>query len=265
MARDKLKRAKALKSVLWAQCGDPAEAPKLVLLRPSAALLNAVKLAVFRRVSTSELTASLIPPTTGRAESSPGRNCPRWPSPHQHSDPTRRCEDPDKLPRDIIQEIARQPSWPGTRVRWEGKTRDWPSTAWRGLARRRGVWFGDGPSFPVVVSLHESETKRNNWALRKRKVPVESYGLRFISFPIPDRGIPVSTPAALALLNSLTSLLEHGKSIAIHCRQSVGRSGLVASGLLLIAGVAADDAIARVSEARGVTTPETPAQPEWTG
>ena len=43
---------------------DPAEAPKLILLH-EASLLNAVKLEVFRRVSTSELMASLIPGQPG--------------------------------------------------------------------------------------------------------------------------------------------------------------------------------------------------------
>ena len=49
---------------------DPAEAPRLILLH-NAASLNAVKLAVFRRISTSELTASLIPGQPGALKARP--------------------------------------------------------------------------------------------------------------------------------------------------------------------------------------------------
>jgi protein-tyrosine phosphatase len=68
---------------------------------------------------------------------------------------------------------------------------------------------------------------------------------------------------ALSLLTKLASLLDQGKKVVVHCRQGVGRSGLVAAGLLMTSGMSAEKAIETVSAARTVTIPETPAQLQW--
>jgi protein-tyrosine phosphatase len=91
----------------------------------------------------------------------------------------------------------------------------------------------------------------------------ESKGVQFISFPIPDRGVPPSTGAAMALLSGLFEALDQGKNVAVHCRQGIGRSGLVAAGLLVASGMRVDEAIDAVSAARGREIPETPAQLQW--
>lgn len=66
-----------------------------------------------------------------------------------------------------------------------------------------------------------------------------------------------------ALLARLISLLENGQNIGIHCRQSVGRSGLIAAGILVSAGLDAEKAVVAVSVARGQPIPETSGQLEW--
>jgi protein-tyrosine phosphatase len=91
----------------------------------------------------------------------------------------------------------------------------------------------------------------------------ESNGIEFISFPIPDRGLPASTPAALSLLSDIANALEQGKNVAVHCRQSIGRAGLIAAGVLIASGVTPDRALETVTSARGVTVPETSEQREW--
>lgn len=58
----------------------------------------------------------------------------------------------------------------------------------------------------------------------------------FISFPIPDGGVPASIPAALSLLRRIIGALEEGKTVAVHCRQGIGRSGLIAAGALMSSG-----------------------------
>jgi protein-tyrosine phosphatase len=92
---------------------------------------------------------------------------------------------------------------------------------------------------------------------------VEADGLRFISFPIPDRGVPASTPAAVSLLASIAGALEEGKNVAVHCRQGIGRSGLIAAGVLMTSGLSPEQAIQVVSSARGVAIPETSEQRSW--
>ena len=51
--------------------------------------------------------------------------------------------------------------------------------------------------------------------------------------------------------------------MAVHCRQSIGRAGLIAAGVPIASGVAADRALETVTSARGVTVPETSEQREW--
>jgi hypothetical protein len=61
----------------------------------------------------------------------------------------------------------------------------------------------------------------------------------------------------------ITGFLEEGKNVAVHCRQGVGRSGLIAAGALMSSGIATEEAIDLVGIARGLTVPETPDQLEW--
>jgi len=54
-----------------------------------------------------------------------------------------------------------------------------------------------------------------------------------------------------------------GKSVTIHCRQSVGRSALLAATLLVEAGINPDEAFRRIEAARGCPVPDTPEQRAW--
>ncbi len=49
----------------------------------------------------------------------------------------------------------------------------------------------------------------------------------------------------------------------MHCRQGIGRSGLVAARLLAKKGTSPGAAIEMVSAARGLAVPETAEQREW--
>jgi protein-tyrosine phosphatase len=128
---------------------------------------------------------------------------------------------------------------------------DWLDDELEGL-RRAGV--------DVVVSLLETNDQLD---LVNERQAAEANGIRFISFPIPDRGIPASVPPAISLIANLVGALEKGQNVAVHCRQGIGRSGLIAAGVLTIAGVSPADAIQAVSSARGLSVPETPDQRQW--
>lgn len=133
---------------------------------------------------------------------------------------------------------------------------------------RGGDWLEDEVSgwreagLDVVVSLLEKD-EAAQLELGHEGDIAKSKGVRFISFPIPDRGVPASTRDALSLLTDIAAALADGKNVAIHCRQGIGRSGLVAAGLLVTSGVGAGEAISVVSGARGLTIPETSAQLQW--
>jgi protein-tyrosine phosphatase len=91
----------------------------------------------------------------------------------------------------------------------------------------------------------------------------QANGIRFESFPVADRGVPVSKEVFSRLLSQLAEQLANGKTVLVHCRQGIGRSALVAIGLLLWSGVDADSAVRSVSAARGCPVPETTEQRRW--
>jgi len=62
---------------------------------------------------------------------------------------------------------------------------------------------------------------------------------------------------------TVSSALGEGSNVAVHCRQGIGRSGLIAAGILANSGVQPEQAIKIVSDARGLTIPETTDQRLW--
>lgn len=114
----------------------------------------------------------------------------------------------------------------------------------------------------VVVSLLEPN-EETELGLAREGESASSNGIGFRSFPVPDRGVPSSTREAIVLLKDIAEALDNGKTVAVHCRQGVGRSGLITAGVLMISGLNAKTAIDVVGTARGETVPETVAQHRW--
>lgn len=85
-------------------------------------------------------------------------------------------------------------------------------------------------------------------------------GIDFISYPIPDCGLPSSREAFVDLISQLGNRLAAGESVAVHCRQGIGRAALVAVCLLVASGINTEDAVRRVGTARGIAVPETAEQ-----
>lgn len=148
----------------------------------------------------------------------------------------------------------------------------WIPGPWRGrlaiAARPRGGdWLEDETKswrragLDVVVSLLERE-EADQLGLALESDLAISAGLRFISFPIPDRGVP-SPLTAYALCRQLADELKDGQTIGVHCRQGIGRSGLLAIGVLMVSGVDAAKAIEIAGTARGLPLPETEGQLLW--
>src|SRR5947209_7311877 len=119
----------------------------------------------------------------------------------------------------------------------------WIPGPWRGrlaiAARPRGGdWLEDEATgwrragIDIVVSLLENDEADQFDLLDERKA-AEKNGVDFVSFPIPDRGVPASTRDAVSLVCNIAAALEQGKNVAVHCRQGIGRSGLIAAGVLM--------------------------------
>ena len=114
----------------------------------------------------------------------------------------------------------------------------------------------------VVVSLLTSSEK-TELDLDEEELLSRNNGIEFLSFSISDRSIPPSMSAFADLISGLRGLLAGGKNVAIHCRQGIGRAGMVAVCLLISSGVEQQVAIAKVSSARRIPVPETSDQRGW--
>jgi protein-tyrosine phosphatase len=149
----------------------------------------------------------------------------------------------------------------------------WIPGPWRGhlaiAARpRRGDWLDDEAAawrqagIDFVLSLLEDDEAAQVGLVDERQA-AENQGIGFISLPIPVRGVPASREAAMSAIGRVAKQLQAGQNVALHCRQSVGRSGLIATALLMNSGIKASAAMQIVSSARSVSVPETREQHEW--
>jgi protein-tyrosine phosphatase len=136
------------------------------------------------------------------------------------------------------------------------------------MARPRGgdwledeihAWLDAGAN--VIVSLLEPAEVRELELVAEQSLCLQS-GLDFISFPIPDRGIPEGRSAMVQLINRLREAMLSGNGVAIHCRQGIGRSSMVAAIVLLSLG-AGDNVFRTISAARGCDAPDTPEQANY--
>ncbi len=116
--------------------------------------------------------------------------------------------------------------------------------------------------FDLLVSLLTT-AEVSEFYLGREAEESKQCDLEFRSLPIPDLGVPRSADDFRKLVDDLSDALDAGKSVAIHCRQGIGRSGLLVAALLVASGLNPKVAIERVSDARGLPVPETGEQRQW--
>lgn len=130
---------------------------------------------------------------------------------------------------------------------------------------RSGDWLEDELDYwkqegvEVVVSLLERE-EIEDLELEREDALCAERGIEFLSFPIPDRGLPESMNAAMRFAKEIAI---DGKATAIHCRAGIGRSSLVAAAVMISGGETAEKAMRAIQEARGLPIPDTDAQRVW--
>jgi protein-tyrosine phosphatase len=149
----------------------------------------------------------------------------------------------------------------------------WVPDPWQGCLGivprpRGGEWLGDEilawreAGIDVVVSLLEANEEAD-LGLAGESTSCEVRGLAFRSFPIPDRGVPRSREAVADLAVQLVGALRSGQSVAVHCRQGIGRSAMMVAATLIVGGLDARAAVSATRQSRRLDVPETPAQRQW--
>jgi protein-tyrosine phosphatase len=144
----------------------------------------------------------------------------------------------------------------------------WPGRLALAARPRGGDWLEDElaawreAGVNAVVSLLTPDEERD-LELSEEKRKTLAKGLDFVSLPIEDRGVPGDENGVRATVERVNRLLSEGKNVALHCRQGIGRTGLLASCLLVSQGLSPGDAEVTLSAARGVPVPETEEQRRW--
>jgi protein-tyrosine phosphatase len=141
----------------------------------------------------------------------------------------------------------------------------WPGKLFLASRPRGGDWLEDEVlawrryGIDTVLSLLTNEEERE-LDLVGEASEARKHDVAFISYPIPDRGIPSDISALYKLLERIHQDLQRGKNVLVHCRQGIGRTGLIAASLLVRDGMEPETAIEEVSRVRGVQVPETTGQ-----
>ena len=113
-----------------------------------------------------------------------------------------------------------------------------------------------------VVSLLEP-AEANALGLGTEAQLVAEQSMAFVSFPIPDMGLPASVSAFAGLARDLYRQVDAGVNTLVHCRGGVGRSGLLAAAVLLHCDLDPRQACEKITRIRGLRVPETREQGDW--
>ncbi len=149
----------------------------------------------------------------------------------------------------------------------------WVDGPWLGrlalAARPRGGdWLEDEMAdwrrsgIDTVFSLLTRD-EEDDLDLRREARTAKAQGMDFLSFPIPDRQVPRPADDLATALKKADAQLSEGRNVVLHCRQGVGRTGLISAALLVGKGWDAERAVRHLSAARGIPVPETPEQRRW--
>lgn len=114
----------------------------------------------------------------------------------------------------------------------------------------------------VVVSLLEKDEEYSIGLSREEELCVKN-GMEFISYPIPDMGLPRSLQSYRDITKTIFGKISNGSSAVVHCRAGIGRTGIVTAGILCHSGMQAVEAFEVVSMGRGIVVPDTDEQREW--
>ncbi len=144
----------------------------------------------------------------------------------------------------------------------------WPGKLAVAARPRGGDWLDDemaswrAGGADTVLSLLTAE-EEHDLDLVKEPFQAEAHGMTFLSFPIRDREVPESESAVVRLVEQVDRELSAGRNVVVHCRQGVGRTGVIAACLLVSGGVGSQAAVQQLSATRGTEMPETAEQRRW--
>ena len=137
------------------------------------------------------------------------------------------------------------------------------------VARPRGDdWLEDDlaglrhAGIDVLVSLLRDD-EAEELGLAEEGAIARRVGMRFISYPVPDRCTPQDEAGFGRLVAELADLVKAGRRVGAHCRGCIGRSTVLTASMLIALGMDAEEALLRIEAARECYVPDTQAQRDW--
>ncbi|MFD0205117.1 MULTISPECIES: protein-tyrosine phosphatase family protein [Saccharothrix] len=109
----------------------------------------------------------------------------------------------------------------------------------------------------IVCALTETELAELD--LTDAPEAARDAGITFHWLPIPDFGVPTTTPQ----LDDALAAMRAGRHVLVHCWGGIGRSSLLAGALLVLDGASPEAAWQAIAEAHGRDVPETDEQRAW--
>ena len=134
---------------------------------------------------------------------------------------------------------------------------------------RGGDWLRDEVSalsreeIDVLISMLTDEESSIEFGLEIESEACEAVAIKFVNLPIPDRSVPSDADDFLRSVERLAEMVRDGRSLAVHCRASIGRSSVLAVSVLVRLGWDPNEAFCAVESARGCSIPDTPEQRQW--
>jgi hypothetical protein len=95
--------------------------------------------------------------------------------------------------------------------------------------------------------------------LRAEIRPVKDASPRAVWFPIHDLAARPLLEA-LPFLNDLVHRIRHNESLIVHCAAGIGRSGTIATSILMLLGTGAEESLRIVAASRPMAGPEVGSQ-----
>ena len=124
------------------------------------------------------------------------------------------------------------------------------------------IQFLKSRNIDVVVSLLQYDEVESH-SLLYEGIECEESAIEFINFPIKDHSTPQFFVPFNQLIEQLVKRIALKKNLARHCYAGIGRTGLIAASILIKMGLQVDEALIKLSRARGLRVPETIQQITW--
>jgi protein-tyrosine phosphatase len=113
----------------------------------------------------------------------------------------------------------------------------------------------------VLVSALERSEEQDLDLVQENAI-ASGIGLRYVPFPVPDRGLP-EMRRTLEMIAELKALLSAEASVAVHCRMGIGRSSLLCAAVMVTYGSPPDRTWQILTSARQMSVPDTEEQRQW--